>query len=75
MPKDTKPTTRGAGKASGRSAISDVVAREYTIHLHKRVRSHLQHNTAQHQFDEVHSMIRRAASMRCGRGVIFRTED
>jgi large subunit ribosomal protein L31e len=27
-----------AGKAQ-RSAIEDVVAREYTIHLHKRVRS------------------------------------
>nr|XP_023907960.1 60S ribosomal protein L31-B-like [Quercus suber] len=26
-----------AGKAQGRSAIEDVVAREYTIHLHKRV--------------------------------------
>ncbi|WPH01079.1 60s ribosomal protein l31 [Acrodontium crateriforme] len=25
------------GKAQGRSAIDDVVAREYTIHLHKRV--------------------------------------
>nr|POE85564.1 60s ribosomal protein l31 [Quercus suber] len=25
------------GKAQGRSAIEDVVAREYTIHLHKRV--------------------------------------
>jgi hypothetical protein len=24
---------------AGRSAIADVVAREYTIHLHKRVRS------------------------------------
>jgi len=28
---------KGKGKA-GRSAIADVVAREYTIHLHKRVR-------------------------------------
>ncbi|MCJ1361748.1 60S ribosomal protein L31 [Acarospora aff. strigata] len=37
MPKDTKATSRGAGKTGGRSAISDVVAREYTIHLHKRV--------------------------------------
>ncbi|EEP80537.1 60S ribosomal protein L31 [Uncinocarpus reesii 1704] len=26
-----------AGKKSGRSAIADVVTREYTIHLHKRV--------------------------------------
>jgi len=25
------------GKTTGRSAIADVVAREYTIHLHKRV--------------------------------------
>jgi large subunit ribosomal protein L31e len=33
-PKSKKPTT---GKP-GRSAIADVVAREYTIHLHKRVR-------------------------------------
>jgi large subunit ribosomal protein L31e len=31
-------TKKPAGKA-GRSAIADVVAREYTIHLHKRVRS------------------------------------
>jgi hypothetical protein len=30
-------TKKPAGKAS-RSAIADVVAREYTIHLHKRVR-------------------------------------
>ncbi|KAH8625504.1 hypothetical protein IG631_19383 [Alternaria alternata] len=34
------PTTKSAGKKSagktGRSAIADVVAREYTIHLHKR---------------------------------------
>jgi hypothetical protein len=41
MPKD-KPSTSGksqANKKTGhRSAISDVVAREYTIHLHKRVR-------------------------------------
>ena len=28
-------TKKGTGK--GRSAIADVVAREYTIHLHKRV--------------------------------------
>ena len=28
-----------AGAKGGRSAIEDVVAREYTIHLHKRVRS------------------------------------
>lgn len=26
-------------KSKGRSAIADVVAREYTIHLHKRVRN------------------------------------
>lgn len=25
------------GKKAGRSAIADVVAREYTIHLHKRL--------------------------------------
>ena len=32
--------TAGAGKTApkGRSAVHDVVAREYTIHLHKRVR-------------------------------------
>ena len=30
-------TKKAAGKS--RSAIADVVAREYTIHLHKRVRS------------------------------------
>jgi hypothetical protein len=29
-------TKKSAGKAS-RSAIQDVVAREYTIHMHKRV--------------------------------------
>jgi len=31
----TQPQAKSAKK--GRSAISDVVAREYTIHLHKRV--------------------------------------
>jgi hypothetical protein len=33
------PTTKSAGKSAkpARSAIADVVAREYTIHLHKRV--------------------------------------
>ena len=36
MPKDTKTKKPASGKA-GRSAIADVVAREYTIHLHKRV--------------------------------------
>ena len=38
MPK-SKPSTapKTPKKAGGRSAISDVVAREYTIHLHKRV--------------------------------------
>lgn len=30
-------STKKTGKA-GRSAIADVVAREYTIHMHKRVR-------------------------------------
>lgn len=30
-------TTKKTGK-QGRSAIADVVAREYTIHMHKRVR-------------------------------------
>ncbi|KZF22124.1 60S ribosomal protein L31 [Xylona heveae TC161] len=37
MPNQAKHTSRAAGKTGGRSAISDVVAREYTIHLHKRV--------------------------------------
>ena len=37
-PKTTPKTTK---KPAGRSAIADVVAREYTIHLHKRVRLHL----------------------------------
>ena len=32
----SKTKTSSRGKA-GRSAIADVVAREYTIHLHKRV--------------------------------------
>jgi large subunit ribosomal protein L31e len=35
-------STKAQGKKpakTGRSAIEDVVAREYTIHLHKRVRS------------------------------------
>jgi large subunit ribosomal protein L31e len=35
------PTAKQTGKKpagkTGRSAIADVVAREYTIHLHKRV--------------------------------------
>ncbi|CRG87819.1 hypothetical protein PISL3812_04840 [Talaromyces islandicus] len=30
-------STTTKGKKSGRSAIADVVSREYTIHLHKRV--------------------------------------
>lgn len=41
-PTMSKATKQDSGKASGkqgRSAIEDVVAREYTIHLHKRVRS------------------------------------
>jgi len=37
MPPKSKPSTGKTG--GGRSAIADVVAREYTIHLHKRVRS------------------------------------
>ncbi|KAI9789908.1 MAG: 60S ribosomal protein L31 [Peltula sp. TS41687] len=39
MSTKTKPsgTQARGGKTSGRSAIADVVAREYTIHLHKRV--------------------------------------
>jgi large subunit ribosomal protein L31e len=37
MSKSTK-SAKG-GKTTQRSAIEDVVAREYTIHLHKRVRS------------------------------------
>ncbi|KAF1810184.1 putative 60S ribosomal protein [Eremomyces bilateralis CBS 781.70] len=32
----SKTTTKAAGKTQ-RSAIADVVAREYTIHLHKRI--------------------------------------
>ncbi|KAL9097229.1 MAG: hypothetical protein Q9165_000656 [Trypethelium subeluteriae] len=32
-PKSSKPT----GKTGGRTALSDVIAREYTIHLHKRI--------------------------------------
>jgi large subunit ribosomal protein L31e len=32
-------TKAASGKPTKRSAIADVVAREYTIHLHKRVRS------------------------------------
>jgi hypothetical protein len=31
--------TKTPKPAAGRSAIDDVVAREYTIHMHKRVRS------------------------------------
>jgi large subunit ribosomal protein L31e len=31
------PTAKKAAGKTGRSAIADVVAREYTIHLHKRV--------------------------------------
>ncbi|KAI9705959.1 MAG: 60S ribosomal protein L31 [Candelina mexicana] len=38
MSKQAKNTSRAGGKTGGgRSAIADVVAREYTIHLHKRV--------------------------------------
>ncbi|MCJ1350227.1 MAG: 60S ribosomal protein L31 [Icmadophila ericetorum] len=33
----TAATGKAGGKSAGRSAIADVVAREYTIHLHKRV--------------------------------------
>jgi large subunit ribosomal protein L31e len=32
-------TKSGKAGGKGRSAIADVVAREYTIHLHKRVRN------------------------------------
>lgn len=40
MPNQAKSNKPSAGKQGpGRSAIEDVVAREYTIHLHKRVRS------------------------------------
>ena len=38
MPNAAKNQGRPAGKTGGRSAIADVVAREYTINLHKRVR-------------------------------------
>jgi hypothetical protein len=41
MPKEKPSTTPKATTTKpkkGRSAIADVVAREYTIHLHKRVR-------------------------------------
>jgi large subunit ribosomal protein L31e len=31
------PKTKTGKASKGRSAIADVVAREYTIHLHKRV--------------------------------------
>ncbi|GAB7361469.1 hypothetical protein MBLNU230_g1525t1 [Neophaeotheca triangularis] len=41
MPNQTKSNKPAAGKTGGtgktRTAIDDVVAREYTIHLHKRV--------------------------------------
>lgn len=37
--KEQKPKKAGKTGGQGRSAIEDVVAREYTIHLHKRVRS------------------------------------
>jgi len=40
MPPKAKSSKAAASKpGQGRSAIEDVVAREYTIHLHKRVRS------------------------------------
>jgi large subunit ribosomal protein L31e len=41
MPNASKSNKAAAGKTGpqGRSAIEDVVAREYTIHMHKRVRS------------------------------------
>lgn len=38
-PSKMSTAQKKTGKAQGRSAIDDVVAREYTIHLHKRVRS------------------------------------
>ena len=34
---ETEMSSTTKGKKSGRSAIADVVSREYTIHLHKRV--------------------------------------
>ncbi|KAK3074798.1 60S ribosomal protein L31B [Teratosphaeriaceae sp. CCFEE 6253] len=37
MSKQTKASKPSTGKTAGRSAIEDVVAREYTIHLHKHV--------------------------------------
>lgn len=37
MSTGAKTTKKPAGKTQ-RSAIADVVAREYTIHMHKRVR-------------------------------------
>lgn len=40
MPQASKSNKPTAGKTQqGRSALEDVVAREYTIHMHKRVRS------------------------------------
>jgi hypothetical protein len=35
---DKKPAAAGKTAPTKRSAVHDVVAREYTIHLHKRVR-------------------------------------
>ncbi|KAI9693422.1 MAG: 60S ribosomal protein L31 [Bogoriella megaspora] len=37
MPQASKSNKPTAGKTGGRSAIADVVSREYTIHLHKRI--------------------------------------
>jgi large subunit ribosomal protein L31e len=37
MAPTAKPTGKKPAGKTGRSAIADVVAREYTIHLHKRV--------------------------------------
>ncbi|KAI9664590.1 MAG: 60S ribosomal protein L31 [Bathelium mastoideum] len=37
MPSQAKSNKPAAGKTGGRSAIADVVAREYTINLHKRI--------------------------------------
>ena len=44
MVKDTPKTQPKRNTKKTRSAISDVVAREYTIHMHKRVRRDPFHN-------------------------------
>lgn len=50
MVKDNPKTQPKRNTKKTRSAISDVVAREYTIHMHKRVRRGPSHNLVKHVY-------------------------